>query len=163
MRSRKVIYRTPKKDHVYGSELVEKLINYVMKNGKKSLSRSIVYKALEELGKAVKKSPLEALEVAIENVKPKIEVRSRRVGGANLQVPTPVTQRRQLSLAMRWIVNFARTNRVNTEYWYSLARELISAYNKEGASYKKKEEVHKMAEANKAFSQFALIEDKSLQ
>jgi small subunit ribosomal protein S7 len=156
MRGKKSIPKRIKPDVLYNSTLVTKFINYVMQDGKKATSRKIVYKALEELSKKTNKPPLDAFEIAIENVKPRIEVRSRRVGGANLQVPTPVSPSRQVALAMRWLIDFSRANRKNTEFYESLAKELIASFNKEGSAYKKKEDVHRMAEANKVFTQFAI-------
>ncbi|RMD77304.1 30S ribosomal protein S7 [Candidatus Dojkabacteria bacterium] len=157
MRSKKLkgkIKRSIKPDLVYSSVLVSKLINKVMKDGKKQKSMNIVYAAMQRSASEIKKDPLSVLEVVVENLKPKIEVRSRRVGGANLQVPTPVNPDRQVSLALRWLVEAARKSRKSTEFWISLSKELVSAYNKEGSAYKKKEEVHRMAEANRVFSQF---------
>lgn len=155
MRGKQSPKRKIQKDLRYESELVARLINYVMKDGKKEVARDLVYTALEELAKKTKKAELESLEKAVENVKPKLEVRSKRVGGANFQVPVPVTPARQLSLALKWIVEAARSTRKNTGFEISLSRELLNAYNKEGSAIKKKEEVHRMAEANKAFAQFA--------
>ena len=155
MRGKQAPKREIKPDEVYGSEMVTKLINYVMMHGKKQTARYHVYNALEDMCKKTKLKPIEAFEKAIENVKPKMEVRSKRVGGANFQVPVPVTQNRQFYLACKWILEAARSGRKNTEFWESLSRELMNSYNKDGSAYKKKEEVQRMAEANKAFSQFA--------
>jgi small subunit ribosomal protein S7 len=155
MRGKPIVKRKIKVDEVYNSTLVSKLINYVMKDGKKITARNQVYAAMEELGAKTKTDPLEALEKAMNNIKPKIEVRSRRIGGANFQVPVPVNADRQISLAFRWVLDAARSSRKNTEFSVVLARELISSFNNEGSAVKKKEEIHRMAEANKAFAQFA--------
>ncbi len=155
MRGKQAPKRKLRSDEVYNSELVAKFINYLMVDGKKSIARNIVYKAIEETAKNTKTKGVEGLERAIENVKPKIEIRSRRVGGSNFQVPTPVSNSRQLALALKWIIAAARDSRKNTEFYVTLARELTNAYNKEGVAIKKKDEMHRMAEANKAFAQFA--------
>lgn len=151
--------RAPKRDitldEVYKSMLVSKLINSVMQHGKKETAKLIVYKAIDDLASKTKMKGIEALEKAMDNVKPKVEVRSRRVGGANFQVPVPVNAERQLSLAIRWILEASRGGRKTGEFWESLSRELVNAFKKEGSAYKKKEEVFRMAEANKAFAQFA--------
>ncbi len=141
-------------DPVYNSELVSKLICMIMQDGKKDTASRLVYSAIESLGKQAKKDPMQVLETAIENVKPKVEVRSRRVGGANYQVPVPVEDRRQLSLALRWIIEATRSTRKKNPFDVELSRTLFQAYNKEGAAYKKREETHKMADANKAFAHF---------
>ncbi len=155
MRGKQAVKKPLKPDGVYNSELVSKLINYMMLDGKKQTARTIVYNAISDLEKKTKTKGIEALEKAVENVKPKIEVRSRRVGGSNFQVPVPVSAGRQLYLALKWIIEAARGGRKNTEMWEVLSRELLNAYNKEGSAIKKKEEVHKKADANKAFAQFA--------
>src|SRR5258708_3901111 len=155
MRGKQAVKKPLKPDGIYNSELVSKLINYMMLDGKKQTARTIVYNAISDLEKKTKTKGIEALEKAVENVKPKIEVRSRRVGGSNFQVPVPVSAGRQLYLALKWIIEAARGGRKNTEMWEVLSRELLNAYNKEGSAIKKKEEVHKMADANKAFAQFA--------
>lgn len=155
MRGKPITRKPITPDGVYNSELVSKFINYIMIDGKKSIAQTIVYKAIEELQNKTKTKGIEAFEKAIENVKPKIEVRSRRVGGSNFQVPVQVNANRQLSLASRWIIESARSSRKNTEFWVVLAQELLNAYHKDGAAIKKREEVHRMAEANKAFAQFA--------
>jgi len=125
-----------------------------MQDGKKSVAEKLVHDALEEASQKLNLKPIEVLENALENVKPKLEVRSRRVGGANYQVPTPVPEGRQLALAFRWIISAARNGRGSSSFSESLARELIAANKKEGAAYKKMDEVHKMAEANRAFAHF---------
>lgn len=155
MRGKQAPKREIKPDEIYNSQLVTKLINFVMKDGKKATARKSVYAAIELLGKDTKQKPLEALEIAIENVKPKVEVRSRRVGGSNYQVPVPVPEGRQTALAFRWIIDAARKNRGGVEFYKSLSKELKDAFQKEGNAVRKKEEVKKMADANKAFAQFA--------
>jgi small subunit ribosomal protein S7 len=155
MRGKQAPRRNIKPDKIYNSILVTKLINYVMVDGKKQTASNIVYNAIEELQTKTKTTGVEALEKAIENVKPKIEVRSRRVGGSNFQVPVPVNAYRQLALGVKWILDAARAARKDTEFHVVFARELLNAYNKEGTAIKKKEEIHRMADANKAFAQFA--------
>ena len=155
MRGKRAPVRPLKADEVYGSELVSKFVNYVMLDGQKQTARTIVYKAVEDLANKTKTKGIEALEKAVENVRPKIEVRSRRIGGANFQVPVQVSDKRQTALALKWIIEAARSSRKNTEFWVVLSRELQNAYNREGSAMKKKEDVVRMAEANKAFAQFA--------
>ncbi|MBE0573538.1 30S ribosomal protein S7, partial [Candidatus Dojkabacteria bacterium] len=151
MRGKRAPVRPIKPDEVHNSVLVSKFINYVMYDGQKQTARTIVYKAIEDLANKTKTKGTEALEKAIENARPKIEVRSRRIGGANFQVPVPVSEKRQTALALKWILEAARASRKNTEFWVVLSKELQNAYNKEGSAIKKKEEVLRMAEANKAF------------
>lgn len=155
MRGKQTPVRKVRADDVYGSELVSKFINYIMLDGKKDVARQNIYKAIEELQKQTKTQGIEALEIAIENVKPKLEVRSRRVGGSNFQVPVPVSDRRQIALAFRWIIDSARNGRGSRQFYQSLAKELHDAFKKEGNAIKKKDEIKRMAEANKAFAQFA--------
>lgn len=152
MRGKQARQRELKPDDIYGSVVVTKFINYLMERGKKTVAQGLVYKALDRLSKETKLGAVEALDRALENIKPKIELRTRRVGGANYQVPVPVSEGRQLALSIRWIINAAKTGRGKDDSSVSLYRELLNAFNKEGPAYKKKEEVHKMAEANKAFS-----------
>ena len=145
----------PKPDYRYNSERLEKFINSVMKEGKKETARKIVYDALDEIKKQVPdKEPLEVFEDAIRNVGPTVEVRSRRVGGANYQVPREVRPERRQALAMRWIINTARGRSGGPAYKF-FAEEIMSAANNEGAAIKKKEDTHRMAEANRAFAHFA--------
>lgn len=147
--------RTLKPDTVYGSANVAKFINYIMERGKKSTARSVVYGAFDEMKKKTKKSdPVEIFETALQNVGPTMEVRSRRVGGANYQVPREVRPERRLALSMRWIIAAAKTKK-GSPMSKRLADELIAASNNEGEAVKKKENTHKMAEANKAFAHFA--------
>jgi small subunit ribosomal protein S7 len=142
-------------DSCHNSKLVAKFINVIMWSGKKTVAQRLVYDALDVIAKRVRDAEaLEVFEKAIENVKPRIEVRSRRVGGANYQVPMQVNAKRQLSLAMRWIRDAVRkgTGRPTCQ---RLADELIAAYRGEGAAMATRENVHRMAEANKAFAHFA--------
>lgn len=152
MRGKSAKQRKIRPDKAYNSLAVAKLVNYVMLDGKKDVSRSIVYEMLEKLGETTKQQPLIAFDKAVENIKPKVEVRSRRVGGANYQVPVPVSEKRQLDLALRWLVDSARESRGNKTFAESLYQEALSAIDKQGNAFKKKEDTHKMADANKAFS-----------
>ncbi len=142
-------------DMVYNSIKVEKFINYVMIGGKKNTARKVVYGAFDRIKeKTGNKNPLEAFDGALKNAGPSMEVRSRRVGGANYQVPREVRPERRLALAMRWILSSAKSKKGSPMY-KRLADELIAASNSEGEAVKKKENTHKMAEANKAFAHFA--------
>ncbi len=142
-------------DSIYNSVDLARFINYIMLNGKKETARKIVYGALDIIKEKVgDKEPLEVFEAALKNAGPVTEVRSRRVGGANYQVPVEVRPERQKQLAMRWIINGAR-NKKGKEMKFFLADELVLAANNEGEAVKKKENVHKMADANKAFAHFA--------
>lgn len=141
-------------DFTYGSEHVTKLVNYVMERGKKNAARKIVYGALEMIKVKTKSDPLPTLELAIQNVGPQVEVRSRRVGGANYQVPHEVRPERRLALAYRWIIQAAK-NKAGQPMLKRLAEELLLAAKNEGEAVKKRENVHKMAEANRAFAHFA--------
>lgn len=145
----------PQADSVYGSVKLSRFINYIMLDGKKETARRIVYGALDIIKeKSGDKEPIEVFELAIKNASPVTEVRSRRVGGANYQVPVEVRPERQQALAMRWIVGAARSKKGGTMDQF-LATELLLAANNDGEAVKKKENVHKMAEANKAFAHFA--------
>lgn len=152
-RRRQAAVRHVDPDPVYGSVQIAKFINKIMIGGKKSVAEKIVYSALSKAGEELGKTPAEVFEDALEKVKPQVEVRSRRVGGATYQVPVEVRPVRQLSLAMRWLVNAAR-DRGERGMENRLARELVDACNETGKSVKKREETHKMAEANKAFAHF---------
>jgi len=140
-------------DPVYGSSLLAKLINGVMKDGKKSLAQKIVYTAMDVVKERHKEDPLKLIEKAIENVRPLIETRSRRVGGATYQVPMDVRKDRSYSLAIRWIVQNAR-ERGGKSFVDKLVAEIVDAYNEKGGAIKKKEVVHKMAESNRAFAHY---------
>ena len=144
-----------KPDPRNGSKLAGKFINCLMQDGKKAVAQRIFYQALEIVGQRIKDvPPFEVFETAISNVKPSIEVRSRRVGGANYQVPMQINSKRQLALTFRWVIQAARaiTGRPVAE---ALANELCAAYNKEGAAMTSRENMHRMAEANRAFAHFA--------
>jgi len=140
-------------DEKYNSTLVTKFINKVMWDGKKTIAEKIVYGAMDIVKEKTKEDPLKVLQKAVDNVKPLIETRSRRVGGATYQVPVEVLPHRQISVAVRWIVEFAR-KRSGKSMKEKLAAEILDAYNNRGASVKKREDTHKMAEANRAFAHF---------
>src|SRR5690606_5499108 len=141
-------------DPIYNDLVVAKFVNTIMQHGKKSTAQGIVYGALNELKTKVPgEEPLTVFKKALENVKPSLEVRSRRVGGATYQVPVDVRPNRRLTLAMRWIVEYARA-RGEKSMAARLTGELVDAYNKRGNSIKKREDVHKMADANKAFAHY---------
>jgi small subunit ribosomal protein S7 len=153
MRKKRAEKRYLKPDPKFNDVMVAKFINSIMYDGKKSRAREIVYNALEAIEDRTKKPGIEVFKRALSNVQPLIEVRSRRVGGATYQVPTEVRPERRIALAMRWIKNYARS-RNDKSMAMKLAAELISASNNEGSAVKKKEDTHKMAEANKAFAHF---------
>ncbi len=143
-------------DPKYGDMLVAKFVNCVMKQGRKSVAQRQVYDALTIVQEKVpEESPVKVFQTAVENVKPMVEVRSRRVGGANYQVPVEVSRKRQQSLAFRWILEIARGGRRGRPFSVALAEEVVAAARREGGAFTKRENVHKMAEANKAFSHFA--------
>ncbi len=152
-RRKVVIKREINSDPKYNSELVAKFINRIMQCGKKSVSQHILYRAMDIIRDRVGKNPEEVFNAALENVKPVIEVKSRRVGGATYQVPVEVRPNRRVALATRWIISYANS-RAEKSMEEKLAAELIDAYNKRGSSIKKKEDTHKMAEANKAFAHY---------
>ncbi|MFC1627078.1 30S ribosomal protein S7 [Patescibacteria group bacterium] len=155
-RAKQAKKRTVQPDPVYVNRLVTKLINKTMKDGKKSKAQKHVYKALEMIKETTKDDPINVLRQAIDNVKPTMEVRSRRVGGAAYQVPMPVRGDRRESLAIRWLVNAART-RSNSQYHHfydKLSAELLDAAKSQGGAMDKKNQMNKMAEANKAFAHF---------
>ena len=151
-RRRKATKRAILPDPLHGSPLISSLVNAVMLSGKKSLAQRIVYKSIEKMAEKVGKgNPIELVLGALENIRPKIEVKSRRVGGATYQVPIEVPFERQQSLAFRWVVN-AASARKGTPIADALANELTDAYNNTGSVVKKREEPHKMAQANRAFA-----------
>lgn len=155
MRKKKTFRTEINPDPKYSSVLVAKFINNLMEGGKKSVAQSIFYLALDLAAKNLKKdNPLEILEEAIQNTSPLLEVKSRRVGGANYQVPYEVKGKRREALAMRWIIGVAKKKK-GKPMSEKLARELIDAFNNTGDAVKKKEETHKIAEANRAFAHFA--------
>jgi small subunit ribosomal protein S7 len=141
-------------DRQYQSVLVQRLINKVMLDGKKSLAESLVYSAMEQAGAKLKKDPLEALEAAVKNISPILEVKSRRVGGATYQIPFEVKGTRQTHLALMWLINSVRS-KSGKGFDQLMADEIIHAYNSDGDAFKKKEDTHKMAEANRAFAHLA--------
>ena len=144
-----------KPDSKYQSDLVQKFINCIMYGGKKSVATRVVYDAMDIIAKKIKDTPpVEVFTTAVENVKPHIEVRSKRVGGATYQVPMQVNTRRRLSLAIRWILAASREKK-GRPMCDRLAEELLAAFKKEGAAIQTRENVHRMAEANKAFAHFA--------
>ena len=145
--------RTVEADSVYGSQLVTQIINKVMLDGKKSVAEDIVYSALETVGTKTGRPPVEVLEQAVKTVTPVLEVRSRRVGGANYQVPVEVPQRRARTLAVRWLVTFARERR-EKGMSDKLANEILDALNQQGGAFKRKDDVYRMAQANKAFAHY---------
>lgn len=141
-------------DPRYKSVLVARFINKVLLKGKKELAQRIVYQAFDEVAKKTKKDPLQVFEKAVENASPLLEVRPRRIGGANYQIPYKVEGDRRSTLAMRWMIQAARAKKGKPMY-KKLAAEIIDAYLETGSAIKKKEESHKMAEANRAFAHFA--------
>jgi small subunit ribosomal protein S7 len=153
MRKRRAEKRIIKPDPEHKDVLVSKFINYMMWSGKKSTSRKIVYDSFELIEQKTKKPALEVFKKAVNNVQPLVEVRSRRVGGATYQVPMEVRPDRRISLAFRWLRNYAR-DRKDKSMASKLAAELIAASNGDGSSVKKKDDTHRMAEANKAFAHF---------
>ena len=140
-------------DAVYESPLVTQVINKVMTRGKKSTAEKIVYRALDRVGEQTGKPPVEVLEQAIKTVTPVLEVRSRRVGGANYQVPVEVPQRRARTLAVRWLVSYARERR-EKHMEEKLANEILDALNQQGGAFKRKDDMYRMAQANKAFAHY---------
>jgi small subunit ribosomal protein S7 len=140
-------------DPVYNSPLVTQVINKVMSRGKKSTAEKIVYDVLDRIGERTGKPPVEVLEQAVKTVTPVLEVKSRRVGGANYQVPVEVPQRRARTLAVRWIVDYARDRREKGMV-DKLANEILDALNQQGGAFKRKDDVYRMAQANKAFAHY---------
>jgi small subunit ribosomal protein S7 len=152
-RRAEVPVRTLDPDPVYSSRLVTQVINRVMTRGKRSTAESIVYRALDKVGERTGKPPLEVLEQAIKTVTPVLETRSRRVGGANYQVPVEVPQRRARTLAVRFLVTFARDRR-EKGMPEKLAGEILDAINQQGGAWKRKDDMYRMAQANKAFAHY---------
>ncbi len=153
MRRRRPPKREILPDPKFGSKLVTKFVNCMMLGGKKGVSENIFYKAMDILKEKTDKDPIEVFVQALENAKPVVEVKSRRVGGATYQVPIEVRPERRQALGIRWLINHSRARSENTMY-QRLAGELMDAYNNTGTSIKKKEDTHKMAEANKAFAHY---------
>jgi small subunit ribosomal protein S7 len=150
---RRVTKRTPEPDPVYNSTLVSKFINNIMRRGKKSLAQRLFYRSLAIVEQRAKQDPIKVFEKAIQNALPTIKVKSRRVGGATYQVPVEVRPEERYALAMRWIINAAK-DRGGKEFSGKLAAELMDAANGAGTAVKKRDDTHRMAEANKAFASF---------
>jgi small subunit ribosomal protein S7 len=153
MRKRRAVKRDVLADPIYNSKLVTKLINNMMIDGKKGKAQTILYDAFDMIKEKTNKDPMEVLNQAMENVMPSLEVKSRRVGGANYQVPIEVKADRRQALGLRWIIQYARL-RGGHSMSENLANELIDASNNTGAAVKKREDTHRMAEANKAFAHY---------
>ncbi len=152
-RRRKAEHKIIQPDPVYDDMIVAKFINNLMRKGKKSTAESIFYSALDQIKEKVKSDGLEIFKQALENVGPRLEVKSKRIGGSTYQVPMEVSNQRRQALAMRWLISFAR-NRGGKTMSNRLAAELIAAANQDGGAVKKREDTHRMAEANKAFAHF---------
>ena len=153
MRKRRAEKRDVLADPIYNSKVVTKLINTIMKDGKKGLAQKIFYDAMKIVEEKTSQNPMDVLTKALENIMPQLEVKSRRVGGANYQVPVEVKADRKQALGFRWLVNYARL-RGGHSMAENLANEIIDASNGTGAAVKKREETHRMAEANKAFAHY---------
>lgn len=153
-RRRRTFKRGITPDPKYNSELVAKVVRSLMKSGKKTTAERIVYGALAELADKTGKDPLDVLDAAIANMKPKVEVKSRRVGGTTYQVPVEIRPSRQLAMALRWMVQFAASRR-GTPMPKAVALELLDAFGNQGNVIKKREDTHRMAQANKAFAHYA--------
>ncbi|RME01331.1 MAG: 30S ribosomal protein S7 [Deltaproteobacteria bacterium] len=152
-RRREIVKRKILPDPKYHDVLVARFINGMMRDGKKSTSERILYRAFELIHERTKEDPVKVFKKALENVKPVVEVKSRRVGGSTYQVPIEIRADRRVALGMRWLINFSRARGEKTMQ-ERLAAELLDAYNNRGSSIKKKEDTHKMAEANKAFAHY---------
>src|SRR5574344_1314669 len=153
MRKRQATKRDVLADPIYSSKLVTKLINTMMVDGKKGTSQKIFYEAMDTIKEKTNKEPIEVLDAAMENIRPALEVKSRRVGGANYQVPVEVRPERGQALALRWLINYSRL-RGGHSMAENLANEIIDASNGVGAAVKKREDTNRMAEANKAFAHY---------
>ena len=153
MRKKRAIRRRVTPDPKFGDELISRFVNSVLKDGKKNIARKIVYSALDQIAQKTEKNPLEVFKKAVDNASPLIEVRARRVGGATYQVPTEVRLERRTALAIRWLITYAQ-ERSDKSMVQKLAAELLAASSGEGGAVKKKDDVHRMAEANKAFAHF---------
>jgi small subunit ribosomal protein S7 len=152
-RRREVPKRITLPDPKYGNKLVAKFINNIMRMGKRSVAERILYQSFDIIAERSKQDPVEVFTKALDNVKPTLEVKSRRVGGSTYQVPVEVRSSRRVALAIRWIINYAQ-QRSEKSMMHKLAGELLDAANNRGASVKKKEDTHRMAEANKAFAHY---------
>ena len=153
MRKRRAVKRDVLPDPIYSSKVVTKLINQIMNDGKKGTAEKILYDAFEMVKEKTGQEPMEVYAKALENVKPLLEIKSRRVGGSNVQVPIEVNDERAQALALRWIVNYAKS-RNGKGMAINLANEIMDAANGVGGAVKKREDTHKMAEANKAFAHY---------
>lgn len=145
--------RKPKPDHFYNSTLISIFVNTILKKGKKNTAQKIVYTAMERVKQKAKEDPLKMFEKAVENVRPVLETKSRRVGGATYQVPIEVSLNRSTSLAVRWLIRYAR-DRAGKSMEEKLSAEITDAVNNRGGAVKKKEDIHKMAESNRAFAHY---------
>jgi len=154
MRRKTKIKKINDLDPLYNNPLVGKFINYIMRQGKKSTAQKVVYRSFDIIKEKTKGNPIELFDKAIKNISPSLEVKSRRVGGANYQVPQPVRPDRKIQLAFRWIINAAKAKK-GKPMAEKLAEELMLAVNNEGAAIKKKLDTHRMAEANRAFAHFS--------
>ncbi|MBQ3142519.1 MAG: 30S ribosomal protein S7 [Bacilli bacterium] len=153
MRKRRAEKREVLADPIYKSKMITKLINAIMLDGKKGIAQTILYDAFDIVKEKTNKNPMEVFEAAFENIKPALEIKSRRVGGSNYQVPMEVREDRAQALALRWLVQYAKL-RSGKGMAENLANEIIDASNNTGAAVKKREDTHKMAEANKAFAHY---------
>ena len=153
MRKRRAVKRDVLADPIYNSKLVTKIVNTIMKDGKKGIAQTIFYDAMNIVKEKTNEEPMNVLDKALENIMPALEVKSRRVGGANYQVPVEVRADRKQALGIRWLINYARL-RGGHSMADNLANEIIDASNGTGAAVKKREETHRMAEANKAFAHY---------
>ena len=153
MRKRRAVKRDVLPDPIYKSKVVTKLINRIMLDGKKGVAEKILYEAFDIVKEKTGQDPVSVFEKALENIKPQLEVKSKRVGGSNYQVPMEVTDERAQTLALRWLVNYAK-NRNGKGMAINLANEIMDAANGVGGAVKKREDTHKMAEANKAFAHY---------
>lgn len=153
MRKRRAVKRDVLPDSVYNSKVVTRLVNTIMKDGKKRTAQTIVYDAFDIIKKTTKEEPIEVYNKALENIRPALEVKSRRVGGSNYQVPIEISDDRSQALALRWLVNYAKL-RNGKGMAVNLANEIMDAAKGVGGAVKKREDTHKMAEANKAFAHY---------
>ena len=153
MRKRRAVKRDVLADPVYNSKVVTKLVNQIMQDGKKGTAQKILYEALDEVAAKTGKDAMEVFNQALENIKPALEVKSRRVGGSNVQVPIEVSEDRAQALALRWLINYAKL-RNGRGMAINLANEIMDAAAGTGGAVKKREDTHKMAEANKAFAHY---------
>ncbi len=153
MRKRRAVKRDVLPDPIYNSKVVTKLINQIMQDGKKGTAERILYEAFDIVKEKTGENPMDVYGKALENIKPLLEVKSRRVGGSNVQVPIEVSDERSQALALRWLVNYAKT-RNGKGMAVNLANEIMDAANGVGGAVKKREDTHKMAEANKAFAHY---------